>query len=208
MRLCSPLVRCPAPSRQTGAILVISLLLLVVMTTIALGASQMTRAQSGSATTLQERMLMFQAAEAALAAGERVVGDPSLTSPPLPCKTGRCRIYASNALHIPATQRTADWWELHGWGFSQRDLPRRPAGGTWFVIEEYSNAAGDGSIAPSNSVPRRVYYRVTAASLGSGTGKIVLQSIVARQFAANPDDPSLGKSMPLISRRQSWRQLL
>ncbi len=72
----SPLHRSPNP-RQQGSALVISLVFLVVMTLIAVGAMRDTTLQERMAGNLRDRSLAFQAAEAALREGENWLLSPA-----------------------------------------------------------------------------------------------------------------------------------
>lgn len=66
--------------QQRGAVLVVSLLLLLVMTVLALGASQTTRLQERMSANMRDRDLAFESSEAGLRNGERIID--SLTVAP------------------------------------------------------------------------------------------------------------------------------
>ena len=59
--------------QQRGAVLVVSLLLLLVMTVLALGASQTTRLQERMSAGMRDRDLAFESSEAGLRTGERII---------------------------------------------------------------------------------------------------------------------------------------
>jgi Tfp pilus assembly protein PilX len=80
---------CLNAHRSSGAILVSSLVLLVIITALALGASRITRMQTVEPTRIQQAIVAFQTAETALAAGERVVRAPDFAPPDVPCSQGR-----------------------------------------------------------------------------------------------------------------------
>lgn len=197
-----------APRRCLGAILVSSLLLLVIITVLALGASRVTRTRAAVTISLQQGVLAFQAAEATLAAGERVVNEPDFMPPPVPCSQGRCRVYARGAVDLAAARRSVEWWREHGWGYAQEPSGTRSdsAGETWFVLEKLAKYAEDPAPTVPSSVPEPDYYRITAASLLEGRIKVVLQSVVARAPTGSVDD-SNSEAGVRVSGRQSWRQL-
>ncbi len=82
--------------QQQGAVLVVSLLLLLVMTVLALGASQTTRLQERMSAGMRDRDLAFESSEAGLRNGERIID--SLVVAPSPCTSGRCQVYDRSIL--------------------------------------------------------------------------------------------------------------
>src|SRR5262245_40771365 len=113
--------------RQRGAVLVVSLLLLLVMTVLALGASQATRMQERMAGNARDRDMALQSVEAGLRAGERYIGNPSISVAPLPCtqvRTVGCEVYqlngtfsASDTYENQAFQSTS-WWKTNTWDYA------------------------------------------------------------------------------------------
>lgn len=73
--------------QQRGAVLVVSMLLLLVMTVLALGASQTTRLQERMSANMRDRDLAFESSEAGLRNGERIID--SQTVAPSPCTADR-----------------------------------------------------------------------------------------------------------------------
>lgn len=203
---------CRSANAQRGAILVVSMLVLTVMTLLALGASQTLRMQERMATTLRDRDSAFQAAEAALRAGERVVGDPALTSPPTRCNSGRCRIYERNTLGVSVATQSTDWWNERAWSYAGADSPsigspsqvdpiqQQPR----YLIEEFAEITDALTISPQGPPPSRMHYRITAmGQTRADTAQVILQSTYARRF---PDDPAAarwdtGKQRPAQQRR-------
>src|SRR5262245_66634802 len=113
--------------RQRGAVLVVSLLLLLVMTVLALGASQATRMQERMAGNARDRDMAMQSVEAALRAGERYIGAPSISVAPFVCTTVRslgCEVYplgkAFAATHTYENQafQTDSWWQTNAWDYA------------------------------------------------------------------------------------------
>lgn len=192
-----------ASPRATGAILVSSLVLLVIITVLALGASRITRMQTAEPNRIQQGILAFQAAEAALAAGERVVKAPDFASPAVPCMQGRCRIYAPGVIDLAAARRSAAWWREHGWRHAPAEsgIQSDSTGEMWFVLEELAQ--------DSDNVTRaaRSHYRITAATLRDGRIRVVLQSVIARAPKLNIEHPNGAEDDLRTSGRQSWRQL-
>lgn len=185
----------------------VSLLLMVVITVLALGAHQMMSARTLSAAKLQEHEAAFQEAEAALLAGERVVSDPAFTSTPASCSIGRCPVYAANVLDLSAARRSSDWWRAHASKYTPKNSVDNRPGNTWFVVEEFASSIESPASSSSTEASRLVYYRVTSASADDQGIQIVLQSFFARYFSAESGERDRSSLTPVIAGRQSWRQI-
>jgi Tfp pilus assembly protein PilX len=191
---------CLNAHRSSGAILVSSLVLLVIITALALGASRITRMQTVEPTRIQQAIVAFQTAETALAAGERVVRAPDFAPPDVPCSQGRCLVYAPGVVDWAAARRSVDWWREHAWKHSlESGTQPDSTGEMWFVVEELPKGA--------DQAAGRDHYRVTAATLRDGRIRVVLQSVIARGPEANIQRPDDSEDRLNASARQSWRQL-
>lgn len=181
---------------QSGAVMVVSMLLLLVMTVLALGASQATRMQERMAGNARDQDLALQTAEAGLRAGERLVDDPTLTEAPWPCASGRCRVYELGVLNVDVAFQNESWWDANAWGYRAAttwnaavtneiaapalNMSRRDP---QFFVEEIEEVRDALSIPPTGPAPSRMYYRITATGPGgSQTAQAVLQSTFARRF--------------------------
>jgi type IV pilus assembly protein PilX len=188
-------MRFAALASQRGAVLVVSLLLLLVMSVLALGASQATRMQDRMAGNSRDNDLAFQSAEAGLRKAERLIDDPGLGAAPIPCSSGRCQVFELNVLPSDIAYRTpSGWWNGNAWSYST-DLTWTTANvgalsGTGmahrdsqYVIEEVEEVPDALSIPPTGPPASRIYYRITSAAEG-GTDRavVVLQSTFARRF--------------------------
>ena len=101
--------------QQRGAVLVVSLLLLLVMTLLALGASQTTRLQERMSAGMRDRDLAFESSEAGLRNGERIID--SLAVAPSPCTSGRCQVYDRSILPTSMAFQTPTWWNDNSWSY-------------------------------------------------------------------------------------------
>ena len=177
--------------KERGAVLIVSLLLLLVMTILALGASQSTRLQERMAGSMRSQDLAFQAAEAGLRAGERWLGNEGMTAPPLPCNVIPCQVYERGFLDRDTSyqdQAFQDraWWNdraltysattsISGDGMAKAE-PQ-------FYIEELEEVPDALSIPPTGPPPSRVYYRIVSRGLGgTESAQAVLHSTYARRF--------------------------
>lgn len=169
--------------RQRGAIMVVALIFLVVMTLLILATIRGTVMQERMAANLYDRSLAFQAAEAALRAGEMLVE----TSPPKPTATG-CDSNGNcgkpDADEGPVWQDEANWEKAHSPDINIGDLPVPPQ----FLVELLADSMTEENICASTSIdpdapcysgPEGLRYRITARSGEAGRAVVILQSIYA-----------------------------
>lgn len=173
--------------KQRGAVLVVALIFLVVMTMLILASIRGTVMQERMASNLYDRSLAFQAAEAALREGERYV----LESPPKPtsgCTAGTCSKPESG--DVPVWQDDDIWEDAHstadghGHVIQIGDLPVPPT----FLVELLAddmpevNTCASTAIdpdAPCFAGPEGLRYRITARSGEEGRAVVLLQSVYA-----------------------------
>ena len=100
------------PSRQRGAVLVVALLMLLVMTVLGVTAMQMSRMEERMAGNSRDINLAFQGAEAGLRDAEERLR--VLIARPTTCAAAPCAIFRQAVL--PTDMRSADttWWTTNG----------------------------------------------------------------------------------------------
>ncbi|MBB6091839.1 type IV pilus assembly protein PilX [Povalibacter uvarum] len=162
-------------SKQQGAVLAVSMVVLLALTLFALGASQASRSHERMATGLQIRDVAFQTAEAALRAGER-----SLQAASAACAQQRCSIYARGALPPSPPYESADWWKRHGWRYTADDT-EAPVMEAYFVVEEIDDVGDSLALSPGGIDATSTYYRVTAMARPDDSAPIVVQSTFAQR---------------------------
>lgn len=174
--------------KQRGAVLVVALIFLVVMTMLILASIRGTVMQERMASNLYDRSLAFQAAEAALRAGEEFVEG----SPPKPsaagCVAGDCS--KPEAGDTPVWLDEDFWDDAHSTddGHSHviqiGDLPVPPT----FLVELLADDMPEVNLcestaidpdAPCYSGPEGLRYRITARSGEEGRAVVILQSVYA-----------------------------
>lgn len=177
--------------RERGAVLVVSMLLLLVMTILALGASQATRMQERMAGSARNHDLALQSAEAGLRAGERFLDNPALTSAPIPCSVGQCQVYELGVLTAALSYRDQafqdrGWWTANAQSYAAGDTISGPdlAGEEpQYYIEEVEEVPDSLDIPPTGPPPSRMYYRIVSRAEGATpNAQVVLQSTFARRF--------------------------
>jgi type IV pilus assembly protein PilX len=174
---------------QTGVVLMVSLIMLLLLTLIGVTGSQITGFEEKMAGNSIDRNIAFQAAEAALAAAEAVV-----TSSPFDCTNGRYKAFDSDCNNVADVLPV---WESNGC-WSPGTIPLKSVAYTAgtlqgvlaaprYIIETLpgftcSNAAS----ATCTGVGEKKYYhyRVTARALGGSDSSVVmLQSIFQSETA-------------------------
>lgn len=168
-------------TRQRGAAMVVALIMLLVLTLLATASARMTILEERMTGNTQDRGVAFQAAEAALRAGEDLAQLPVLPD------------FAVNAngLYQPAEPDETPLWLAVNWtnpaaislynGLADAPgaLSRATAS---FLVEELPWVATPGeSLAADTSVDEGTFFRVTARGLGvSGIATVTLQSTFKR----------------------------
>jgi len=172
-------------SQQRGAILVVSLILLLIMTILALTVSQTSRMQERMAGNARDSDLSFQAAEAGLRGAETYLTNQ--TSQPVACSGASCEVFQKDVL--PADLRAQDpitFWDARAteYGTGPNDL-----GGTGgvsrnpqYVIEELGFIPD--SLTVGKGVPSgRTYYKNTAHGFGgTQSAQTVVESTYTRRY--------------------------
>jgi type IV pilus assembly protein PilX len=176
------------PPSQAGVILVVGMIVLLVMTLIGLSAARSTLLEERMSGSHTDHNVAFQAAEAALRAGEQ-----SLCAPALPDfnDTGgrfRAREYVDPS-QPPYWKEWQGGSESSRWagnaiaydGFSTAPAPLNQASARYY-IEEFPLISGPGeSLAADTPVDELRFYRVTARGVGiSETTSAILQSTYKR----------------------------
>ncbi len=168
---------CSCVQRQQGAVLIVSLIILMVMTMIGLSSMQSTIVEEKMAGNMRDQSVAFQAAETALRAGEVYLGTPILPV-----------FNNSNGLYQPASGMTElPVWETIDWSDTSEvitvshltiaDAMKNPV----YIIEQLAEVV-DSSGSLEAALPKvSAYYRVTARASGtSAVSKVVLQSVFKR----------------------------
>jgi len=171
------------PNRQRGAVLVVSLLMLLVMTVLGIAAMQMTRFEERMAGNSRDINIAFQGAEAGLRDGEQrlldMVGTPAI------CAAAPCVVYQTDVLATNLRDQTLAWWTSNGREFGVAgtrevsDSARDPM----IVIEEMTTVHDSLVQPPPEGSGSRTFFKVTANSAGANAQtEAVLESTFARPF--------------------------
>lgn len=182
----------PSPHRQSGVVLIVSLVFLVVLTLLGLSGMQEGVMQERMSGNTQELLSAFEAAESGLRDGEVEVRKTiRVTSPFSPnCSNGLCE---------PATAGNGVWADtsLVEWDMSDATLDtntrtygaatgasglsnvkRQPA----YIVERLAVVERGGSIVEGfGGPPAGEWYRVTAMGFGkTGKSRALVQSVIRK----------------------------
>lgn len=172
--------------RQSGAVLIVSLVMLLLLTIIGMSAVDITTLGTRISANTKDRALAFDAAETALnIAGRRL--SPSEALP------------TSSTPGFLAGGMSDNWWhsETETWWTNNAEFITDYAGvyngsnGIGYVIEqpveERTNGAGQlvADVALGEPRPVTRFYRTTARGEGPGGTEVFVQSVFARKSYLN-----------------------
>jgi len=172
---------------QRGAALIVSLVLLMVMTILALSMSQTTRMHERMAGNARDYDVAFQAAESALRSAEAEIRNspakPDLCPKPTPDKTS-CMAVERGSLAVDNVNLRSvdkDWWEKNAkpYGDASKELPG-VALDPLYVAEKVGTHKIDGLAIGRGQPAERDFYKITANAFGAGEStRVILESVVA-----------------------------
>ena len=167
--------------RETGAVLVVSLLFLLILTLIGLTGSQVTSLEERMSGNMRDRNLAFQATESALRAGETFLTSPTI--PAFSCSNG---LYRYNDVNCDGVfEDTYIWDSSINWSsavsYSNASNLASTSSAPAYLIEQMPAVPESGD-SLETAVPRdSQYYRVTARGTGgTASAVVILQSIYKR----------------------------
>jgi type IV pilus assembly protein PilX len=177
-----------SPSRQRGAVLVIGLLLLVVMTVLGTAAMQSTGLQERMAGNARDRNLAFQAAEAALRDAEQFINSKVAPFEPFQASSfnGAGGLYNSSAspaaFSLYADAADATKTRAFGTGTGAATPPEVAAPPRYLIELLAASCAGSNDSA---------LFRITARAQGAnGNTAVTLQSRYRRAVSCGGGGPS------------------
>ena len=165
-----------SPRRQQGAVLIVSLVFMLLLTIVSVASMKSATLQERMAGNSKDINLAFQAAEAALRDGESLLAQVSVGP-----------FDGSNGLYLscpdPSDSKQAcqepDWEEANssGWKIvtagTVSDVSRQPE----YIIEEMVSVSGASEALDSDlPVVSEGYYRITARGYGASDRSMVVLS--------------------------------
>lgn len=162
------------PTKQTGAVLYISLIMLLLLSIIGITGMQVTGLEEKMSGNTRDSNLAFQSAEATLRAGEQAL---TAAAPP---------VFNNTAGHYIFKPGATERWETVDWTSQSESIPYGGAQASVssttqpkYIIEELQSLA---STMEAGNQLDITYYQVTARAVGgTDTTVTVLQSIYKLQ---------------------------
>jgi type IV pilus assembly protein PilX len=175
----------PLPRSQSGAVLIIGLIMLLLMTIVALSSVRGSNMQELMAGSMRDQQMSFQAAESGLRAAESAVWalEPIIDSTVAPAgKPGY-------TLEVP-TGSTAAYWQGLVWGSANSVastvvLPKQPVAPRYTVeVLSVEDAGGEGNSIELTDKPEipPVVYRLTSRGTGITANSITYLQAMFRRF--------------------------
>lgn len=170
----------PPASTQHGAVLVISLILLLVLSLLGLGAMRGALMSERMAGNLRDQQLALQAAEAALRAGENWL--TAQTTPPSACLAlgGGCLVYEQTVLPSGLDKQTPAWWETNAvkYGPELAGIATAPR----YVVSQEVFLRDSYNIGHEDAKGRNI-YRIGARGTGqTNEAEALLETIHSKRF--------------------------
>jgi len=169
-------------NRQSGATLVIAMLMLLILTVLGIASMQVTRMEERMAGNSRDVNLAFQGAEAGLRDAEE--GLRVLTGRPTTCINAPCNIWRKDFLPPDLRDQVLTWWTTNAreYGVAATreltDVTRDPM----IVVEDLGFVPD--SLAIGHGPPEgRNFYKITANSSGaSDSAEAILESTYTRRY--------------------------
>ncbi|HEX20205.1 MAG TPA: hypothetical protein ENG78_05235 [Acidiferrobacteraceae bacterium] len=159
-------IQYPTPLRQRGAVLVVTLVILLLLTILGVSSLNMSSLETLITRNDQQKQASFQATEGALRQGQ--VFALTLTSPPITTNTLASGVSNKGIyVYVPGSSSNLDYTTLNWDSNDSIDL----GNGSAYVIEYMGWRPAAGSDAEN----RTLYYRIIAHS-SSGTTNTILES--------------------------------
>lgn len=174
-------LRQPLPIKQRGAVLIVGLIMLLLMTIVGLSSIRGSSMQELMAGSLRDRQISFQAAEAALRAAEADVLSAQ------PDVSGAVFGY----MNENSAGGTANFWHTYDWEDANSvamgtDIPMSAAEAR-YVVERLDVQAVPGAddsavdLTSIEALPELFIYRITSRGVGMTDNSVsIVQSIYRR----------------------------
>ena len=158
---------------ESGAVLVIALIFLLVLTLLGITATSTSTMQERMAGNLRDNNLAFQSAEAALRDGEELLQQATI-----PVFGG-----VNGLLPLQSGSSQASFWNAWDWPGNSRTAPAvaGTAAAPQYVVEELPPVPAEGDSLRFGALPDVGFYRVTARAVGGTTDAVSILQITYRR---------------------------
>lgn len=173
--------------REKGAVLIVGLVMLLLLTVIGLSAIRGSELQERMAGNMRDHNLAFQAAEAGLRHGEGYLNGASVS----PFDNGTKQGYYEDLNKPGAVPNRPVYWAVNEWIANGKELNAKTLSGVvsqpLYAIERVmvstlaSNPGGAVDLESLDKMSEMEYYRVTSKGFGgTADSEVILQSTFVR----------------------------
>ena len=174
----------PLPVKQKGIILIMVLTLLLALTILGVSSMSTSTLETRMANNFQERSIAFQAAEAALREGERLVETSSFDGTEFNnlCTNGLCECTKLTTCDYNSDSTQTFWEQNTVWDTSANHKTYQTSNlgitnPAKYIIEHMGNVCPDSNPACVVAATDPRMFRITALGYGkTATAKVMLQS--------------------------------
>jgi len=165
--------------KQCGAVLFVSLIMLLLMTLIGVSGMQTTVLEERMAGNFKDRNMALQAAESTLRAAESYLNTESLLPPFTGSELGHYQPTSSGAARWD--ESVIDWSDTANDVIAYQGSLNNISADPVYIIEEMPPINESGSSLETGTALQNRYYRVTSRAVGgTGTAVVILQSVYKR----------------------------
>lgn len=171
----------PISAHQSGAVLILSLIILLVLTVLGVSAMSTSSLEERMTGNMHDQDVSFQAADSALAGAEASIA--GWTVQPVASTAPTTSVWARGAIpSITSLAFNNTWWNTYGHSFSAPNLSTLYANPR-YTIEQINFIPDSVSFNDQSTGLGIFYYRITSRSHGlSRHALTILQSTYATRF--------------------------
>ena len=170
-------------NKQTGAVLITSLILLLVLTIAISSNVNNILIEEKVVSNQRDRLIAMEAAESALREAEAWVG--AQTSEPNGTIDGSANVWSTDAPKESSNsnewwlEKDSDWWETNATKANFSGATKEP----YYLIEDYAYVQDSLVTGQQKDERGRNFYRITAKGTGgTDTARVVLQTTFTKRF--------------------------
>lgn len=168
-----------SPKKQKGAVLIVALVILLVLTILGVTLMESSVVEERMAGNLLDRNVTFQAAEAALRAGEEWVDNQVVYPEPVDgASVGDVSVVDTVAGSPSWWNNDDDWWEANTTQYAAglSGVTTQP----YYLVEEYDEVCDN--VSDPTISDCKIVYRITSIAWGGRNTTVMLQSLYARRY--------------------------
>jgi len=175
------------PEKQQGAVLIVSLLILLVLTMIGITGTRTTTMEEKMVGNMRQQLISFQAAEAAIRDAENWL--KPLTKEPIAvnaCASPPCPVWEADILAVRDYQANGfSWWQTNGveYGTSGVQEFTEASADPIYIVEKFATSPKSMVMGKGKMKSQRMVYRVNAAGVsGSNATRSMIETMYANIY--------------------------